>query len=1023
MKSILIRSRFRSFRFLLNWIFLGLPMLYAKANEPSANLIAASLRVQSLDGQWQIAKDSYDTGTAAKWFDPSAFPIDVSRPVRVPGAITDAWPNPAPLLKASNLAWYFRTFTPAIRMGPGMRQYLRFGAVREQSEVWLNGVDLGSHNGGEDPFEMDVSKVLVPGRTNTLILRVSAPFFPGGINQHVEIVAQPYVRFIDGFAKPDLEKGAIFLDVTLENVGNATARVEINVALGEYKSGRQVRNESESAEVPPGRATTTIKLDLPNAHLWTLDDPFLYTIVVGIRWPGAPSEDTARDGGTIRMGFRDFRIKEGYFCLNGKRLLLKSTHGNWYDPITIQGTPSDMRYLNQDLPRLKEAGFNAMRFITASALPEQLDQADELGMLIYSEHDTSWPGLFLDDVANFGRSLAGVIRRDRNHPSLVMWGLLNENTSLATYNCAKAWLPKIRAIDGTRLIMLSSGRWDGDFKTASASNPGSGTWNVYLGGEDPVRPVSTGSIPDEVGGYGFFPGTGDAHIYNRYPTSWRFVTDFANLGRNTKPFFLSEGGIGSLYNSIREEHDMNQAKAPQSAYAWNWIRTDVAGLKKTWSKYGLGEVYPEIENMLIDSELSASRQRELIFSIVRSNPKVNGYSLTSMDDAWGAGEGVMSTFREFKAGHLPVLKAGWAPVRWCLFVNPMNAYADRPLHIKVALANEDRLPPGEYPVTLTIVGAGGTVWRRDTTLNLQGGFNAPLAYGLVDEDVSIPELSQGEYSLKAMLGKVRDVASDTVSFTVTDRMRFPDRLGDITVDGLGETAQNLLLSRGARLHNLSEGGDVDREVILLGATFCDDAERWRALYSRIARGAHAVFLSPSIFAPTANSGPKTWQHDEPNPVRWLALGGSTGLLGGRKGLVNSREALYHKEVIAKNGPAFDGLRPRLMTPEYYGDLLEDAAYFDAVPAPDETDAVAINCGFYFSSEAQYSDGVVMGTYKHHAGHFTICGFNILGHLGTPAADRLLINLVKAAASDANARSNLPEGYEAELESLGIRSDF
>ena len=77
----------------------------------------------------------------------------------------------------------------------------------------------------------------------------------------------------------------------------------------------------------------------------------------------------------------------------------------------------------------------------------------------------------------------------------------------------------------------------------------------------------------------------------------------------------------------------------------------------------------------------------------------------------------------------------------------------------------------------------------------------------------------------------------------------------------------------------------------------------------------------------------------------------------------------------------------------------------------------------FGSEARYSDGVVMGTYKHHAGHFTICGFNILGHLGTPVADRLLINLAKAAAADANARSDLPGGYEAELESLGIRSDF
>ncbi len=1022
MKSIVFPWLFRSGRFLVFGALLCTPFLYARAEPPAGDPAPASPHLQSLDGPWKIAIDSYDRGRTAGWFDPAVFPTNASRPVTVPGTITDAWPNPAPLIRASNLAWYSRTFTPSVGTGPGMRQYLRFGAVRDQCDVWLNGSYLASHNGGEDPFEIDISKNLAPGRPNTLILRVLAPFFPGGINQHVEIVAQPLVRFIDSFSRFDIEKRALFLDVTLENASSAPARVEISVSLREFKSGRPIRNESEYVNVPPGQLTTTLRWDLPQGHLWTLNDPFLYSIVVGTRWLGAPNEEASRDGGSIRIGLRDFRIKDGFFCLNGTRLFLKSAHGNWYDPITIQGTPADMGYLNLDLPRMKEAGFNAMRFITASALPEQLDQADELGMLIYSEHETSWPGLFLSEVADFGKSLAGVIRRDRNHPSLVIWGLLNENSSLPTFNSAKAWLPKIRALDASRLILLSSGRWDGDLKTGSASNPGSNTWDVYLGGEDPVRPVSTGSFPDDVGGYGFYPGTGDAHIYNRYPTSWKFVTGFAKLGTNTKPFFLSEGGMGSLYNSVREERDLNRAKAPESAYAWNWIRPDVAGLKSTWRKYGLAEVYPEIENMLIDSELSASRQRELIFSIVRSNPKVNGYSLTSMEDAWGAGEGVMSTFREFKAGHLSVLKAGWAPARWCLFVNPMNAYSDRPLHIKVALANEDHLPAGAYSVTLKIDGAGGTVWQRDLTLNLRGGSDAPLAYGLIDDDIAITGLKPGEYSLKAILGNVRDVASDNLSFTVSDRMLLPDKLGDITVVGLGEAAEELLRHQGARLHNLSASGDVNHEVILLGDTLGDDAKPWRALYSRIARGAHAVFLSSSIFGPKLDGGPKTWDDTMKSTVRWLALPGSTGLAGGRQGLVSKRDSLYHKEVIAKSGPIFDGLRSKLMAPEFYGELLEDASYFDAVPIPEETSAVAISCGFYFISEAQYSDGVVIGSYRHHAGHFTICGFNILGHLGTPAADRLLVNLVKAAASDANACSNLPADYDAELDSLGIRSE-
>jgi len=74
-----------------------------------------------------------------------------------------------------------------------------------------------------------------------------------------------------------------------------------------------------------------------------------------------------------------------------------------------------------------------------------------------------------------------------------MWGMLNETAALPVYRRARAWLPTLRAIDDSRLVMLSSGRWDKDFRTGSASNPGSSTWNVYMGGEDPVTPVANRS--------------------------------------------------------------------------------------------------------------------------------------------------------------------------------------------------------------------------------------------------------------------------------------------------------------------------------------------------------------------------------------------------------------------------------------------------------------------------------------------------------------------------------------------------
>ena len=92
----------------------------------------------------------------------------------------------------------------------------------------------------------------------------------------------------------------------------------------------------------------------------------------------------------------------GYFTLNGKRLFLKSLHGNYYDPVALQGNARDWTWLGLDFPRLKSAGFNMMRIIKSAALPEQLEQADEMGFLVFAEHQTSW---MLQDPAKFGFTL------------------------------------------------------------------------------------------------------------------------------------------------------------------------------------------------------------------------------------------------------------------------------------------------------------------------------------------------------------------------------------------------------------------------------------------------------------------------------------------------------------------------------------------------------------------------------------------------------------------------------------------
>jgi hypothetical protein len=262
---------------------------------------------------------------------------------------------------------------------------------------------------------------------------------------------------------------------------------------------------------------------------------------------------------------------------------------------------------------------------------------------------------------------------------------------------------------------------------------------------------------------------------------------------------------------------------------------------------------------------------------------------------------------------------------------------------------------------------------------------------------------EGTYTLSAELSGRSNAAANELAFTVT-RPPSAKSLGAVTVLGLDAKARDLLAQGGATVHDYTEGERIDREVILVGDGFKGKAAAWQALYARCAQGAHVVFLAPAAFLVDSSAG-------EGAP-KWLALA--------KKGILdNERDALYHKDIVAREGAAFGELQTKLMTPEYYEGVLALAPYFREVSLPDKVEAVGIRCVAGGAIACDYKDGVVLGTYRFHAGFFTINGLNILGNLGNPAADRLLLNLAAEARSDAVAVQPLPGEYGAEMTSLGI----
>lgn len=960
-----------------------------KAKPVAAPTPDPAVRVQSLDGQWQIAKDpgwapgvkpdEVGVGRAEKWYTPEGFPLSASRPIQVPGHIAEAW-RPSSSFPGGvawtehGIYWYGRSFASAMAKASDTRYFLRFGCCEYSCEVWLNGERIGSHVGASAPFEFDVTDTLLPGE-NFLALRVFCPgsivfgfsdgyaamTAAGGLMQGVVLEARPQVRIEDVFARPDWKTGNLPLEVTLDNRSGTDADVTLKAVVTERKSGKEVASVTAGVRATPDRSVHTLATVVTPVRLWSLEDPFLYTVNVTADWAGK------RDTYEIpRVGFRELRVANGVFMFNGRRIYLKCAHGGPADDATYWCTERTPKAMVPDFAMMKNAGFNMYRPFEHAAFPSQLDQADELGFLIYNEH----PGTSHASARRFAMDLPEMIRRDRNRPSVVIWGLLNERgggvwaspSGAPVTAAAASMLPALRKVDDTRLFLLDSG-------SPGMSNPGSLVWDVQMG---------------------------DYHLYPAYPTPWGGVG-------GVQGGFCSEGGVGSSWDPFSTKRRLDRLGAPNDAVCAGFINGGIQWIQDVWKRYGMSDTYPDPAAMFVDSERLTARERQVWFNSIRSNPGVTGYSMTSLNDSsiGGWGEGILNAAQEMKADHLPVLQAGWARLGWALLVNPRHTYADQPVHVKVGLFNEDQLAPGSYPARFTISGPTGEVWRKELTVNVPGGEKAPMAFGVFEEDVKVAGLVEGRYTLAATRVGVTNAAGGRLEFSVTQKEKHADlSKTTLTVLGLDPRVKELLASRGATLREFQAGQTFDREAIVVGAA--PDAATWRAVYQHIARGAHAILLTTDT----------RWFGYEKVPQpggQW----GKGGVTGGGAGW------LYRQEIIARDHPIFRDMPAKVLMPDYYGPLL-NGEYFRGIAVPDETVVIRLWCTLSFRGQEMGTDGVIMGTYRHHAGKFTVNAFNLLGNLGLPAADRLLVNLAAHAAATAVPLQPLPEKHDEELDKLEIK---
>lgn len=411
----------------------------------------------SLNGPWEFEFDDANAGQPARFTKRITVPFAFETPM---SGIGDTGFHP--------WIWYRRSFDLPSGWS-GKRTLLRFGAVDYRAWVWVNGQLAGSHEGGNTPFQFDVAGLVKTG-SNTVVVKAEDPpqdrFIPRG-KQYWEPKSRGifYTRTSGIWQPVWLEAaGDSYLDkirVTTHNDGRVrfeaklarpAAGLELHAIV--TRNGQQVARGSAAAI----RDQAHLELRVLNPQLWMPATPNLYDVTYEIRRNGAAADSVAS-----YFGFREVRVDNGRFYLNGRATYLKWLLDQGYWPQSTLTPPSDAA-IKFDIEAAKEMGFNGVRKHQKLEDPRFLYWADKMGFLVSDEMANAYE-YDAGYAARFTREWIEVVERDYNHPSVVMWVPINESWGVPNLSDKRQqdhlrslyWLT--RSLDATRPVVENDG-WE-----------------------------------------------------------------------------------------------------------------------------------------------------------------------------------------------------------------------------------------------------------------------------------------------------------------------------------------------------------------------------------------------------------------------------------------------------------------------------------------------------------------------------------------------------------------------------------
>jgi hypothetical protein len=311
---------------------------------------------------------------------------------------------------------------------------------------------------------------------------------------------------------------------------------------------------------------------------------------------------------------------------------------------------------------------------------------------------------------------------------------------------------------------------------------------------------------------------------------------------------LGAGGALNLARLARQFEQMGGASYEDATVCRRFFDQFMAD----WKRWKMGEAFADPDDYFRQCIAWMAPVRKIEANALRANPNLVAYNITGLVDLPTTGEGMLATtFRELKPGVVDAMFDAFAPLRWCLFVEPVQVYRGRKAKIEAVLANEDVLAPGPYPVRLQVVGPRSvSVLDRTITVKIpdpKARPQPPLALPVFAEDVVIDGPS-GKYRFLATFQKGAAAAGGQIEFYVADPAEMPRVETEVVVWGDDPDLGKWLSANGIENRAFTPGAQTSREVIVAGYRPAPGEGRAFAELARhIARGSHAVFLYPEIF--------------------------------------------------------------------------------------------------------------------------------------------------------------------------------